>query len=89
MRPATSARLFPIRSATSACFAEREREGERETQGYEPLREAQRVVAVEGGAVIRLPEVGGACGVLVVSHFRPPLPDSFRHLRLFRREIRG
>ena len=36
----------------------RESEGERQTRGYEPLREAETVVAVEGGTC-SLPEVGG------------------------------
>ena len=40
--------------------SERERERKRETTGYEPLREAQRVIAGEGGSC-SLPEVGGAC----------------------------
>ena len=40
----------PPRVPLEACTIVRERERARETTGYEPLREAQTVVAVEGAA---------------------------------------
>jgi len=43
---------------------------ERETRGDELFRDAPTVVAVEGLVVVRMEEVGGALGVLVVSHAR-------------------